>query len=206
MLSVWAEEKNVSGRIKSVCILVLLLAVIIMQGRGGLLREETVPGNGRAETEKSILAENDYNPIDAFFADALSDVKSGELDERVCNIYLDCWEKELSHAYGILKGSRDQGASLGGSYWQEAVESFSVFAEAQSWMEAYQGKKDGRDMGFLNARKAMAKAELLRDQALRIYELLKEAQNSDVIWDGQYAFCQDEAGEALKELGLHLGP
>ncbi len=164
-MKIFAEwEGRMGGRIKSVLIVALsalLLWVYAKAGESEGFRVREV-SSGQAVGEPG-----DGNPVDRFFLGG-EDLSGSERD-RWQQLYLDAWERELTHAYELM------GEELPESFLAEggglrAGAAFGEFLEAQSSLEGYYAQGVGRESGAVTD----VRLELTRAQAQRLYGLIGE--------------------------------
>lgn len=203
-------EHNLSGRLKSVMILVLAVFLAILSGTKNTgVRELDTIGNFGI----TVVTEN---PIDKYFNSLISvDVEMS--DQRAfAHIYLDCWEQELIHAYEMLEAHTE---AVTKSYSFRAASDFASYAETEGWLEAYYRNAAGAEtedriliqkevsveqvicQDTLTVDRIYAQADLTRWQTLRMYELMRSKGNEQTGMETFFLFNSQTAQEALKQSG-----
>ncbi len=166
MLDPFDLESNLGGRIKSVLILVLVTVILTFQGKIQNQGEQVVDS-------VSVITETE-NPIDSYFEPIILD-ESSEEQLFYATVYLECWEQELLNGYHMLQSKAYPELNYPEEYVDASREHFIKFAESQSWMETYYEHGDTILNGEpLTTKQIYNKAEIIRKQALQIYNMLGE--------------------------------
>lgn len=176
MLGMGEAGSSLRERVKSVLILVLAVGLLLLY------------------TERET---DTANPIDTYF----QGLAGNEEQELVrSHLYLDCWEQEFQYACRLLAKGEFPETEYVRRYAEEARENYWEFAEAYSWAEAYwkeemyqeseSHQREKRSDELLETRKTLAKAEILKQQTLQMYQMLKdmEAVTGEMLWDGSFYF------------------
>lgn len=204
MISSMTDGRNIGERVKSACILALVLIIITMYAMT-LKDGNSVPVpivESSVETSgESIIMEN---PIDAFFAKVEAENLTSITQREFANIYLDCWEQELTNAYRVLQEETGLTRNYPEGYIMVSMEAYMDYAEAQGWMEAYYRNAYGADEGFYSEY-IYAKAELIREQTLRIYAMMQETvEATDFGNASPFIFSKEDAKGTLVRYGLQM--
>jgi|GEM_PF-5788338 len=193
MISLMMDGIEIKERIKSVLIVLLALLLVVRQasliGREEIL-SETSADDAVITLKETEAAAAENNPVDIFFQEIKIDYLSAVTKRDFANIYLDCWEKELENGYDMIKIQADAIVSYPDGYIAQSREACLQYAESQGWLEAYYSVGGNEGEAFYCAY-IYAKAELIKENTLRIYVLMER--------DGLDTYIFDEA-EVLSEL------
>ena len=166
MFDLFDLESSLGGRIKSVLILILVTVILTYQGK--------IQNQGEQVVDSVSVVTESVNPIDSYFEPIILD--EAREDQLFCaTVYLECWEQELLNGYDVLQSKAYPELNYPEEYVDASREYFIKFAESQSWMETYYEHGDIILSGEpVTTKQIYNKAEIIRKQALQIYNMLGE--------------------------------
>lgn len=192
MFSFEEAERDLSGRIKSVLVVALAVALLVQYGRAeGLLKSVASVG-----TAVSAEYGPRGNPIDDYYTGIAGQaaLESEPAERAMALLYQESWEKEFMHACGALAVQAEAAYGSAGPYAGSCGKALAEYAEAAGWLEVLAGLRG-------TAERACAGAGIYREETLRIYRLLG-LDESESTWRESFLFDAGAAERELEECGL----
>lgn len=192
MFSFEEAEWNLGGRIKSVLVLALAVALLAQYGRAeGLL--QSVSSGGVEVGNEQVLS---GNPIDDYYAGIAGQalLNSEPAQRALALLYQESWEKEFMHACEALAAQAEGAHGAAEPYAGSCREALAEYAEAAGWLEVLAGRREMTE-------RAYAEAGIYREETLRIYRLLGMG-DAEGDWKGSFLFDAGTAEGELRECGL----